>query len=436
MDKAIRRFGLLPPGTHVLCALSGGADSVCLTHLLATRAEELGITVTAAHFSHGLRPESADGERLLCRELCERLSIPLICGQGDTPAYARAHRMGAEEAARAVRWQFLEQAARDCGAHTVATGHHLEDSAETLLLNLMRGTGGKGLQGIPPKSGGRVRPLILLTKREILDYVAAHGLACAQDPTNLTGDNARARLRRQVLPLMEEMNPAALRHMAQTALDNWLRDEGLRAETDRLTACFSVEGQEAVIPTARLLEASPEAAVRALQWAQKQVGGRMLERPHLQALLALCRGSDPSARAHLPGTRALRRYDSLCITGKRAAAPPAALTLAPEEQAEFGPWQVCLTRTGEEGMALTLYPEDLPLTLRSRRPGDGIARPFGTKRLKELLMEHKIPREDRESIPILCSPQELLAVCGLCTAHRIKKEGGTTYRLICRRKEK
>ena len=198
MDDAIRRFGLLQPGDRVLCALSGGADSVCMTHLLATRAAELGITVAAAHFSHGLRPESALSERELCQRLCDSLGLELFCGQGDTTAFAKERGLGVEEAARILRRTFLEETAQTWKAHCIATGHHLEDSAETLLLNLVRGSGGRGLQGIPPRQENRIRPLILMTKTEILDYVRVHRLEYADDPTNFAGDNARAVLRREV----------------------------------------------------------------------------------------------------------------------------------------------------------------------------------------------------------------------------------------------
>lgn len=436
MDDAVSRFSLLPPGTRVLCALSGGPDSVCLTHWLATRARTLSVTVAAAHFSHGLRPESAAAEQALCQRLCDRLDIPLFCGAGDTPAFAVAHAMGEEEAARTLRRAFLEQTARDWHADVIATGHHLEDSAETLLLNLIRGSGSTGLQGIPPRQENRVRPLILHTRADILEYDRLHGLEYACDPTNLSGENARARLRRQVFPLLEELNPAAALHLARTALDQWERDEPLRRAADDLCALARCTADTAELPLSALTDAPPEAAARALQALQRKIGGHMLERPHLAALQALCRGNDPSARADLPGSRALRRYDTLVLTTRPEPPTPPMLELLPEQPADFGPWRLLLTRdAGPPGLPLTLFPDDLPLTVRSRRSGDGIARPYGTKSLKKLLMERKIPKDMRDNLPILCNNKEILAVGGLCAATRIKRADGVTYRLICRRKE-
>lgn len=436
MADAIRQFDLLQAGDRVLCALSGGADSVCLTHLLSTRAAELGVTVAAAHFSHGLRPESAKAERDLCQRLCDRLGLELFCGEGNTPAYAKERGLGAEEAARLLRRAFLEQTAERWGATCIATGHHLEDSAETLLLNLIRGSGSRGLQGIPPKQENRIRPLILMTKTEILDYVRAHGLEYAQDPTNLSGDNARALLRREVVPVLEQLNTRAVQHLARTALDTWRKDEPVRTETDQLIARFHMDAGEACIPVDTLLACGEEVTVRALQTIQHRLGGQMLERPHLSAIFDLCRGDDPSARADLPGTRAFRRYDSLVLTGKATAVAPPPAELQPNRPVLFGSWQVLLTDDPAvvEGVRLRLLPEELPLTVRSRREGDAVSMAFGTKTIKKLFIDRKIPKDLRDNIPIVCNNKEILAVGNLCVAHMPQREGGE-YRLICRRKK-
>ncbi len=431
MCDAIGRFDLLPAGSRVLCALSGGADSVCMTHFLASQAAKRGITVAAAHFSHGIRPESAQAERRLCVRLCDQLGIPLICGGGDTPAYAAEQGLGLEEAARKLRRQFLLDSARSWQADVIATGHHMEDSAETLLFNLIRGTGQKGLQGIPPKDGLLVRPLILWDKEAILAYIRDNRLEYADDPTNFTGENARAVLRRQVWPALTGLNGQAVRHLANTALENWLRDEHIRIEANELTCCLQERDGEVSVPVAALLAASPEAAARALQAMQYTAGGRMLERPHIGAIFALCRGNDPSARADLPGTRAIRRYDLLVITGRQCQRPEPVL-LECDRPAVFGPWELRLTdRPGEEGLELWLEPAMLPLTVRSRLPGDGIFLGFGTKPVKKLLMERKIPKDMRDNIPIVCHNKKILAVGSICTAKR--ENAGEPYRLICRR---
>ena len=401
---AIRRFGLTAPGDRVLCALSGGGDSVCLTHVLAHLAQREGLTLAAAHFSHGLRPESAAAERQLCQRLCDSLSIPLFCGEGDTAAYAAAHGLGLEEAARLLRREFLFRTADEWHADAIATGHHLEDSAETLLFNLIRGTGSQGLQGIPPRAGRFIRPLILAEKSDILAYLRENGLEYAQDPTNFSGDNTRARMRREVFPALCDINPGALRHLARTALDNWERDEGFRRLAEAFAARCTVTEQTACIPAEGLLALPEEAAVRVLQTLQRQIGGRMLEHPHVEALFALCRGADPSAQTCLPGSRGCRRYEQLLLTREEALPPPAEITLRPGETARFGEWEVS-------------FPEgEGTLTVRSRRPGDTIRLPYGQKSVKKLLIEKKIPKELRGTIPIVCHQQEIMAVGDLCIA--------------------
>lgn len=408
---ACQTFALTAPGDRILCALSGGSDSVCLTHLLATKAAEYGITVAAAHFSHGLRPESARRERELCQKLCDDLSVPLFCGEGDTAACAAAHGLGIEEAARVLRRGFLLETADRWQATGIATGHHLEDSAETLLFNLIRGTGGQGLQGIPPKSGRFIRPLILAEKREILTYLAEHRLEYADDPTNFTGDNVRARMRREVFPVLEDIHPRAAAHLARAALDNWQRDGDMRRQAQALAA-------EGDLSVPLLLEAPREAAVRAMQAAQRACGGRMLERPHIEAVFSLCRNDRPSGEIHLPGSRAVRRYDRLAFTKDGPPPPPEGFTLRPGETGRFGGWEI--TFVSGEG----------ELTVRSRREGDTVTLPYGTKTVKKLLIEQKIPKEFRDSIPILCHNETILAVGDLCTA-RLPEE--KEIKLTCRR---
>ena len=420
---ALARFGLVRPGDRVLCALSGGADSVCMTHLLAQKAKEQGFTLAAAHFSHGLRPESAQSERQLCQRLCDSLGLELFCGAGDTAAHAAAHGLGEEEAARALRRAFLLETADRWQATSIATGHHLTDSAETLLFNLIRGTGSRGLQGIPPRNGRFIRPLILAEKSEILSYVREHGLEYADDPTNFTGDNARACMRREIFPGLEAIHPKAALHLAQTALDNWQRDEALRLEAEGLA-----EGSE--LSVSRLLTATEEAAVRAMQNAQRVCGGRMLERPHIRSLFELCRGSRPSGEAHLPGSRAVRRYDRLVFLPREEERPPQAAELWPGQTVSFGDWEVTLTEQSGEGLPVPAA--QLPLTVRSRQPGDRISMPYGTKSLKKLLMEQKIPKDLRDTVPILCDNKEIIAVGGLIAAHLpLEKK----MCIICRRKE-
>ena len=167
----IEQYDLLPKGSTVLCALSGGRDSVYLLHRLLDWAEHRNLRILAAHYNHHLRAEESDRDERFVRELCQKLGVLLYVGGSDVAAYAEANALGTEEAARVLRYAFLEQTRTDCGADLIATAHHADDLAETMLFHLARGAGAKGLSGIPPRRGNIVRPILTVQRSEIDAYL-------------------------------------------------------------------------------------------------------------------------------------------------------------------------------------------------------------------------------------------------------------------------
>ena len=213
---------LLSPGQRVLAAVSGGPDSVCLAHYLAQRARPLTLSVTILHVHHGLRGRDADLDEALVVELGRTLGLPVEVARVDVKAAAKKRGAGLEEAARKLRYEALEKAARRLRCSVVATGHQLDDQAETVLLNLLRGTKLSALGGIPPKRALRrgvalVRPLLPLSRADVGDYLARHGLPSRLDATNLSEDFTRNWLRRKVLPLLASQQPRAREHLAGIA---------------------------------------------------------------------------------------------------------------------------------------------------------------------------------------------------------------------------
>ena len=196
-----------------LVAVSGGADSVALLRML----HEQGTDIVALHCNFHLRGEESDRDEQFVTGLCRQLAIPLHLKHFDTRDYAAAQHISIEMAARELRYAWFEEMRQQLGADDVAVAHHRDDQAETVLLNLIRGTGLRGLAGMHERSGHIVRPLLNLSRRDILDYLARIGQDYITDSTNLEHDALRNRIRLEVMPLLQQMNPQAASHIAEAA---------------------------------------------------------------------------------------------------------------------------------------------------------------------------------------------------------------------------
>lgn len=423
-----QRYDMLPRGAAVLCAVSGGADSLCLLHLLWSRREELGLRVCAAHFEHGLRGEASLADCAFVESFCREREIPFLCEHGDTAAFAARERLGLEDAARRLRYDFLERAADALGCDRIATAHTADDNAETLLLNLTRGCGAKGLGGIPPRRGRIVRPLLGATRTEIERYDRQNGLTPREDETNGEDAFRRNRLRHAVTPVLRELNPAFPEAAARTAA--LLReDEDCLAGMAEDFLGHAYDGQS--LPCAALAALHPAVASRALRALCPQ----SLERRHVDAALRFARGTG-LGYLDLPGLR-LRREQGRLFFASDEASPlpereirPGTVTELPEAglrvRAEEG---VC---TGEEihntFKTFCLKYEKIRGTVvcSSRRPGDRLA-PAGrgvTKSLKSLFVEAGLTQSERERAVVFRDGEGVLAVYGLAAAERCAPRAG------------
>lgn len=199
-------------------ALSGGADSVSLLFVLKHLEHELGISVEAAHCNFHLRGAESVRDEEFCKQLCERLSVPLHLIHFDTQAYADLHRVSIEMAARDLRYGYFENLRRDIEAQDICVAHHRDDSVETVLLNLVRGTGLRGLRGIQPRNGNIIRPLLSLSRKDIVQYLDALGESYVTDSTNLHNDVKRNKIRLDVMPLLRELNPSVSQSIFESSL--------------------------------------------------------------------------------------------------------------------------------------------------------------------------------------------------------------------------
>lgn len=218
----VRRFAsvheLFVYGGKYIVALSGGADSVSLLFVLKHLEHELGIGVEAAHCNFHLRGAESVRDEEFCKQLCERLSVPLHLIHFDTQAYADLHRVSIEMAARDLRYGYFENLRRDIEAQDICVAHHRDDSVETVLLNLVRGTGLRGLRGIQPRNGNIIRPLLSLSREDIVQYLGALGESYVTDSTNLHNDVKRNKIRLDVMPLLRELNPSVSQSIFESSL--------------------------------------------------------------------------------------------------------------------------------------------------------------------------------------------------------------------------
>ncbi len=216
------KFNMIKKGDTVVCGLSGGADSVCLLLALRELADDMDFSLEAIHINHCLRDEESDRDEQFCRELCRRLDIPFTAVSCNVREYAENNRLSCEEAAREMRYEAFR-------CHTerkkLATAHNADDNLETMLLNIIRGTGLKGISGIPPVRDNIIRPLIAVSRTEIEEYLCNIGQDFVTDSSNLTDDYTRNKIRHNIIPLMKELNGSLTETTVRTA-------EVLRSEND------------------------------------------------------------------------------------------------------------------------------------------------------------------------------------------------------------
>ncbi len=411
------------PGDHVICALSGGKDSMALLHLLLALRGKLGIAVSAVHFNHQLRGQESQRDEEFVAAQCRALGVPLFVGRGSVRAFADARHLGLEEAARSLRYQFFQTLPEHA---KIATAHTAEDNLETMLLHLLRGCSLHGLSGIPPVRGNVIRPLLLTERREIETYLTEHNIPHVEDSSNASDDFQRNRLRHHVLPALLAENPSLPGSVSHLCT--------LLAQEDNMLSQLARQHLNALLKDQALscsgLLQLPEAmALRVLALFLEPVPS--LSRRHLDAARNLCAGDHPSGQLSLPGGYILRRhYDELILLPKSSPSPSGwTSTISLGETVSFGPWRVsCQIGTFVPGCrnVIALTPEHIhfPLTLRSRRPGDRIRLQAGTKKLSDFMIDQKIPASLRNTIPVAVQEREILALLPFRSAEAYRPTPG------------
>lgn len=399
------RYDLIPPDGGVLCALSGGADSMYLLCCLM----EKGYRVHAAHYNHCLRP-TADRDEVFVRGWCEAHGIPLTVGRGDVSDHAVSSGLGIEEAARELRYAFLQKTAEETGCAFIATGHHADDNAETVLMNLIRGCGLGGLCGIPERRGNIVRPMLEISRQEIETYLTDHAIPHVEDETNEDISYTRNRIRHQLIPLMEELNPRAAEHIAAAARRVSEDERELQRQAEHLLeTCVETE-EGSTIPVSVLSKAPCPLALRALK-----VLAPSAQSNHLERILDLCCEERASGELDLPGCVVRRVYDVLLFASGQGTIPQP--VLLQEGKQNWGGWQIICTTAVCPPKAYVdktcFYLRQGSYQIRSRQEGDVLKlghRP--RKTLKKLMVEEQVPRHLRLLVPVLADDSNRAAAAG------------------------
>lgn len=421
----IRRYDLLPRGSHVLCALSGGRDSVYLLVRLLEWAKEWELTISAAHYNHHLRGEESDRDEEFVRQLCDRLQVPLYVSGGDVHGYAKENGLGVEEAARTLRYAFLEQTLAACGGDVIATAHHADDLAETMLFQLARGAGTKGLSGIPPRRGNIVRPILMVTRQEIDAYLETNGIAYVEDSSNALDDASRNMIRHHVIPTLRQINPEFVRHAARSALLLREDDDYIQFEADRF---LEEHPPQQGIDGQALLSLPQPVSARVI----RSVWGSGLSYEHVRQILELC-GKDGLSFAHIPG--AVVRYDCGRLWTDEPTEIPREVRLCGDRgEARYGEylirWKmgICTEEIHNSLNTFSLKYENMKdtVTVTARRDGDRIklAGAAHTKKLKQLFLDHKLTQPQRAAVPVFRDELGVAAVYGFGIAQRCVPEIG------------
>ncbi|HEY2597459.1 MAG TPA: tRNA lysidine(34) synthetase TilS [Candidatus Dormibacteraeota bacterium] len=402
----LRRSGLIRPGSRVLAAVSGGPDSTAL--LVA--AQEQGLEVVAAHYDHALQKGSPAAAEHVAG-LCRKLDIELVTERRTAPL----HRGSVQAAARTLRYDFLERARAGAAADVVALAHTADDLVEGVVLHLLRGCGLAGLRGMPATRGIFIRPLLSVWRDEVLDFLGRRGIVALEDPANSNTAYARVQIRHGVLPALERDRPGLSRRLYAVAQRAAALQESIASEA----AATLIDGG---LDRSAVAAASEPVAVELMKILYAQAGGGQpaLSRVHLKSMLRLARPGRGGRGVDLPGGLRLR------IVGEtmEIVAPQTASARQDRPSARLE----VTTCSGCSDDRAAHFADGVDLRLGFRRPGLTM-RPRGgrgTRKLQDIFVDARVPREDRDSWPLVFAADKLVWVPGVAIDSELTSSPGST----------
>ncbi len=445
VKKTIDQYHLLNKGDRLIIGVSGGVDSMVLLHLLNACRQEFEISLVVAHVNHGLRPKEAEKEAEVVQREAERLGWPYEYGQFNVKEFQKMGGFSPQDGARRIRFHFFNSLLKKHGANKIALGHNADDQVETVLLRLIRGSGLKGLKGMLPVREGRViHPLLEVWREEIEPFAREMGIPYLVDSSNLKGHYLRNRIRLNLVPLIErEYQPNFKEILLRTSAI--LREENDYLEQEAKKAYQQIVQEE---KDAISFEFSQYQSLHeAIQWrvVQRILGGfygeegitEEAEGSDVRLIFEKLQQPSPSFLLELPfGVCFEKRYDGVLLRKGRGE------TVPPFEVELISPGRTYIEEIGKEVVIEEIPKEDkfvsfnesshtsfldyeklqFPLKIRNFRPGDRF-QPLGvkgTQKLKEFLIDHKVPRFERPKIPLLISGEMIAWIVGYRIDERVK----------------
>lgn len=450
--STISRNSMLDEGDRVLVAVSGGVDSVVLLDVLCQLAPIYKLELFLSHLDHQLRGEDSRGDARFVSQLASRLGIELVSESVDVSAIARNKKLGIEEAARMVRLRFLRETAIDLKSDKIAVGHTANDLAETILFNLIRGSGLTGIGGIKPVSLPFIRPLIDVTRDEIVSYANQKGIAWRYDRSNADTRFTRNLIRHQIIPVLEGLNPRFVIAMSRTAEIVRDQNQALHDLVDPLLQDAIIEESKHSICLNRnyLKSCSPGVLRALLRQALEKVRGNLqaISKENIDDLCNLIKSSRSHGELHLPHAQARLQEDELALSQPKPGRIPrqdrqeTEVPLGSTNFPAFGigldieisPWnrQIDVLNTRDANTEIIDADKvSFPLKLRNRRPGDRFS-PLGlsaTKKLKDFFIDSHVPFYERDKVPLLCDQRGIILVIGQRISDTVRVDT-TTRRVI------
>lgn len=447
---------LIRKGDKVVVACSGGPDSLALVHILCQLAEPLAFDIAVAHLDHMFRGAQSAADADFVRDFCARLGLPCYVKAMDVPEYIRQTGLSTQEAARIVRYHYLQEVASEFGGAKIATGHHKDDQAETILLHLFRGAGSSGMEGMKPENGNIIHPLLAVSRKEIENYCREQGFTPRLDASNLKTDYLRNYLRLDLIPQIErEINSSVKDALIRAA--QIIGDEHSLVEQQAQALWREVvsEQQGRLILSRPILSTQHVALQRQLirlAIEKKRGDLRGISFCHVEKVIELVNCGITGSEIKLPSLIVAKSYSGLEFFEPGQDEPPAGIsspvmlstpgiTEVPELNLAVAA-EISDYRPPDKGRLSAIFDWDIlhpPISVRTRQAGDKFhpAGAPGGKKLKEYLIDAKVPRRERDAVPVICDDKGIIWLAGLRISEHGRPGDGTKrfLQLIIERQE-